>query len=356
MRVFMYAGQGSQYPGMGKDIGEAYPAFRRTVEMACASLTAAAAAGSLLPEGVLPEENFGERLLSLMYNGPADRLGMTEYTQPCMAMFAAGVTQVLLENGILPDAACGLSLGEYGALYAAGVWNTDTYVGLTVFRGRVMADAVRGRSYVMSAVLGVSDDAAAEVCREITAGQGMPQAAGSGDAEPYRPADAAQRLAVPVNYNCPGQIVICGDADSVAAAENEFSELFGARCVRLNTTSPFHTKLLRPAGDALRKKFGAVSFGKPRIPSAMNVTGRLLLSGEDLRELLCRQVQEPVRFGEDIAALIRAGADEFIEIGPGNVLSGLCRKTARSLKQKVRVSTVQNAEDLARILSEGGAS
>ena len=310
MKVFMYAGQGSQFIGMGADLDREFPEFR-------------AAAG----EAELEFDAIG-----VMREGPEAVLNDTRYTQPCMAVFAAGVTAVLRNHGILPEAVCGLSLGEYGALYAAGVWETKEYIELTAFRGKAMAEAAAGKEYVMSAVLNAEDEKVEGICREI------------------RDSSDPDRFVYPVNFNCPGQVVICGDAESVERAERRLGQEPRARTMRLKTTSPFHTPALEAASRALREQFDSVRFRRAEIPVAMNVTGRLLSPEEDLRTLLAAQVINPVRFRDDLSALLAEGADDFIEIGPGNVLAGLCKRTAKAMGKTVRIRSIQTAEDLRELL------
>lgn len=319
MSVFLYAGQGSQYVGMGADFAEMYPVFRQL-------------AGDALPDF---------DALRLMREGPEEQLRDTRYTQPCMALFAAGVTRVLADSGILPDAACGLSLGEYGAVFAAGVWDARTYIRLTAFRGEAMAEAAAGRTAVMCAILNAEREAVEEACRRVRESGGLTA--------------NSSRFVRLVNDNAPGQVVICGDEESIGKTETLLRENPRIRTLRLNTAAPFHTPLLTPAAEALRTCFASVSFQQPRIPVAMNVTGRLLAEGEDIRELLAEQVCQPVRFREDLTALLESGAEDFLEIGPGDVLSGLCRKTARSLGKKVRIRSIQTAEDLRTVIQSAGS-
>ena len=324
MSVFLYAGQGSQFVGMGKDLAEAYPEFR-----------------ALAREAELDFDALG-----LMGEGPAETLSDTRYTQPCMALFAAGVTEVLRRHGITPEAACGLSLGEYGALYAAGVWDPRTYIRLVAFRGAVMAEAARGKSYVMSAVINAEEERVEAICAGVREAHAGPAAG-----DPLE-GGREERFVYPVNLNCPGQIVICGDGDSVEEAETLLKEEARVRITRLKTTSPFHTFLMEPAGRALREKLAAVPFHRPGIPVAMNVTGRLLTEEEDIPELLAEQVCRPVRFGDDLKTLLSEGAEDFIEIGPGSVLAGLCKKTARAMGKKVSIRSIQTAEDLSAVIGE----
>ena len=322
MSVFLYAGQGSQFVGMGADMMRIFPEFQE----------------------IAGEIRLDFDAVRLMKEGPAGVLSDTRYTQPCMALFAAGVTAVLRDHGIFAEAACGLSLGEYGALHAADVWDAKTYIELTAFRGKAMSEAAAGKVYAMSAVLNAEDRLVEEICREITGTQAIPDENSCSDAA------ESNRFVFPVNFNGPGQVVICGDPDSVEKAELRLDQEPRVQTKRLQTTAPFHTPVLEPAKQALREKFECIPFHTPKIPVAVNVTGKLLSQEEDLKCLLAEQVVKPVRFREDLTALLEAGADDFIEIGPGQVLSGLCKRTARALGKKVRIRTVQTAEDLCRCL------
>ena len=302
--VFLYAGQGSQKVGMGKDFYDNYETYRDFVD------------------SVKLDFDFKE----LMFNGPLEKLSQTEYTQGCMAVHAAGVTKLLLENGIKPDAACGLSLGEYGALYAAGVFDADTYVNITAFRGRVMMEAAKGCQCSMSAILGLEPGVVKEEC------------------------DACSNGFVTVaNYNCPGQYVICGDENAVTDTEERLKARGAKRCVRLNVSGPFHTKYMEPAGAALREYLEKIELNKPQIPVALNVTGSLY-NGENLVDNLEKQVCNSVQLESDLRALINAGGDKFIEIGPGNAVSGFLRKTAKAMGVEVSVASIDSVEDFKKLI------
>lgn len=302
--VFLYAGQGSQKVGMGKDFYDNYETYRDFVD------------------SVKLDFDFKE----LMFNGPLEKLSQTEYTQGCMAVHAAGVTKLLLENGIKPDAACGLSLGEYGALYAAGVFDADTYVNITAFRGRVMMEAAKGCQCSMSAILGLEPGVVKEEC------------------------DACSNGFVTVaNYNCPGQYVICGDENAVTDTEERLKARRAKRCVRLNVSGPFHTKYMEPAGAALREYLEKIELNKPQIPVALNVTGSLY-NGENLVDNLEKQVCNSVQLESDLRALINAGGDRFIEIGPGNAVSGFLRKTAKAMGVEVSVASIDSVEDFKKLI------
>ncbi|MBE5889405.1 MAG: ACP S-malonyltransferase [Lachnospiraceae bacterium] len=308
--VFLYAGQGSQRVGMGQDFYDRYETFRKFIDECDANN---------------PEIG----IKKMMFEGPIEELSKTQNTQACMAAFAAGVTKLLEEKNIKPEIACGLSLGEYGALYAAGVFSADEYVKLTAFRGAKMAEAAKGIDCAMSAILGAESDLVERACAEY-------------DGEGYVTA---------TNYNCPGQYVICGDEVAVAAVEEKVKEMGARKCKRIAVTGPFHTKYMKPAGDNLAEYFSKMDFAKPQIPVLCNVTGDYLKPDEDLKEMLVRQVQNGVRMEAELRKLIADGVDHFVEIGPGEVLSGFVKRTARAMGAEVWFDSIDTAEDFEEITS-----
>lgn len=286
--AFLYAGQGTQQVGMGRDLYEAYPAFRNILDSAPVDFD----------------------LKKLCFEGPEEALSDTRYTQPAMVAFAAGVTALLYEAGIRPQAAAGLSLGEYSALHAAEVFTAPQAIALAAFRGAAMADAVQGRPCGMAAVLGMDRDTLAACCRSV-ADLGVCEIA---------------------NYNCPGQIVITGDSGAVEAAGAKAIEQGARRCVPLKVSGPFHTSLMKPAGDALRTRFEHETFGEMAFPVVFNCLGRAKTDEETIPALLERQVRSSVYFEDSIRWLEAQGFDTFIEIGPGKALSAFVRKTAKGIR------------------------
>lgn len=307
--AFLYAGQGAQKVGMGLDFYNEFETYRKVAD----SFT------------------FDFDHITLMHEGPMEVLTQTEYTQPCMSVFAAGVTELLKCNGIVPSMAAGLSLGEYGALYAAGVFeNYNDYVMLTRFRGMQMAKAAEGRACAMSAVMSKDAELVAKACEAVK----------------------DQGYVTVANYNCPGQYVICGEETAVAAAEAWLKDAGIRRCVRLKVSGPFHTKYMQPAGEALKEYFKKLPMGQPNIPVALNYTGDFYKTGESIPELLVAQVQNSVRMEQALKRMLEEDVDLFIEIGPGTTLSGFLNKCAREMKKKIRVITIETTDDFKKLMAE----
>ncbi len=308
---FLYAGQGSQRPGMGADLYEAFPAFRAVFD---------AAQGDL---------DFD--LKRTCFEDPEGVLNQTRYTQPCMVAFAAGLTAVLRERGIVPSAAAGLSLGEYSALHAAGVFDAQTAVRLAAFRGKAMEEAARGHDSAMIAVLGL-------------------------DREPLQTAcEAAADLGTVViaNYNCPGQLVLGGDKAAVEKAAALAKEKGAKRCLPLKVSGPFHTPLMKPAGEALEDYFQGVVFGQPEIPIIFNCLGREKGAEDSIPALLVRQVQSSVYMEDSLRRMAGMGLDALVEIGPGKALSGFVKKTVPGFPIYA-VEMVQDVEALEGLVKENG--
>ena len=300
--AFLFAGQGSQKAGMGRDLYENYPAFRAAFDSA--------------------ELDFD--LKRVCFEDPDGVINQTRYTQPCMVAFASGVAAVLAENGIVPDYAAGLSLGEYSALHAAGVFTAKQAIELVAFRGAAMEQAAQGVESAMTAVLMLGREALERCCEE------------------------ASELGVVriCNYNCPGQLVIGGEKAAVDKA-GELAKAAGARrLMPLRVSGPFHTPLMKPAGDALRERFAEETFGEMKFPVLFNCLGREK-NGEPIAELLERQVQSSVYMEDTIRRLMELGVDTVVEIGPGRVLSGFVQKTAGNA---INCYAVEDCQSLAAAL------
>ena len=301
--AILYAGQGSQHPGMGKDLYEAYPAFRSAFD-----------AGEL---------DFD--LHKVCFEDPDGVLNQTQYTQPCMVAFAAGVTAVLKEKGIRPDYVAGLSLGEYSALNAAGVLDAKTAIELTAFRGKAMAKAAEGVECGMTAVIAL-DRETLQTCCDKAAALGVVQIC---------------------NYNCPGQLVIGGEKSAVDAAAAAAKEAGAKRCLPLKVSGPFHTTLMHPAGDALAERFKSVAFGPMETPVLFNCLGHEKGEADTIPALLEKQVQSSVYMEDTLRRLGELGVDTILEVGPGKALTGFVKKTLTG----VTCYTVETAAELEAAVS-----
>lgn len=304
--AFLYAGQGSQHAGMGRDLYEDFPAFRAVLEQAAAAV------------------DFD--IKEVMFTDAAGILNETQYTQPCMTAFACGVTAVLRQAGIVPDYAAGLSLGEYSALACAGVFDVQTAVSLTAFRGKAMAAAAAGRPCGMTAVLGL-DAPTLQACCDAAADAGVVQIC---------------------NYNCPGQLVIGGDKAAVDKAAAAALTAGAKRCLPLKVSGAFHTALMHPAGDALREKFKSVAFSQMQMPVLFNCLGHEKNEDDRIPALLEKQVQTGVQWESTLRRLAELGVDTAIEIGPGKVLTGFVKKTVGSAISCYPVETSAQLQQLLR--------
>ncbi len=308
--AFLYAGQGAQHVGMGADLYDTYPEFREAFH-----------GGHL---------DFD--LKELCFENPDDQLSQTQYTQPAMVAFACGVTEVLKKHGITPEGTCGLSLGEYSALAAADVFDTDTAIDLVAYRGQVMALASKDIDCGMSAVLGLEEDTLLSCCNEA----------------------ASKGYVAICNYNCPGQLVISGEREAVEEAATLAKAAGAKRVIPLSVSGPFHTRFMAPAGKALEWKFATTPFHTPSVPVYYNVLGDTAPSDDGIPELLVAQVQSPVRMETDLRQMLADGFDCFIEIGPGKALSGFLKKILKDSDipaASIRIHTVETKEDVEALLS-----
>lgn len=303
--AFVYAGQGSQRVGMGRDFYEQYPTFRAVLDAAPVEFD----------------------LKKLCFEGPEEQLAQTRFTQPCMVAFAVGVTQLLAERGICPDAAAGLSLGEYSALYAAGVFDRDTALNTVAFRGRAMEEAAAGLDCGMTAVLSLNREALQTAC------------------------DRASHLGVVqiCNYNCPGQLVIGGERAAVDRAGELAKELGAKRCMPLKVSGPFHTQLMKPAGDALAAYFQTIAFSNPKLPVYFNCKAKPMEVGDTIPALLERQVQSSVYWEDTIQTMVQDGVDTIVEIGPGKTLTSFVKKTAPGITT-YHIDTAADLEEVTAAL------
>lgn len=303
-RAFLFAGQGAQYLGMGRELYDQYELVRSTFNDASQVL--------------------GYDVRALIDQNE-EKLNQTRYTQPAILTTSVAIYRILADKGIEPDMVAGLSLGEYSALVAAGALDFKTAVALVAKRGSFMEEAAPAGSGKMVAVLNAEVSLIEEVCQEAS----------------------AIGVVSPANYNTPSQIVIGGEVAAVDKAVELLKDAGVKRLIPLNVSGPFHTALLRPASERLAEVLETVEFSDFVRPLVGN-TEATVMEKERVKELLTRQVMEPVRFYDSIAKMQEAGVTEFIEIGPGKVLSGFIKKIDKSAD----VRQVEDVESLNALLEK----
>ena len=281
LKAFVFPGQGSQFPGMCKDLYDAHQEAREMCQ----------AADRLL----------GFSLTDVMFNGTAEDLKQTKVTQP--AVFLHSVVAQRLMTIEKPDMVAGHSLGEFSALVACGALRFEDALLLVSARAQAMQAACEANPGTMAAVLGLPDEQVDEICKNHKDG-----------------------VVVAANFNCPGQIVISGEVEAVDAACVTLKEAGARRALRLPVGGAFHSPLMAPAAEDLAKAINKTEFRKPFCPIYQNVTAQASVEPEIIRENLLKQLTAPVRWTQSVQNMIADGANEFFEFGPGDVLKGLIRK------------------------------
>ncbi len=300
MVAFVFPGQGSQYPGMGRDVAQEF-----------------AEAGEVFAQA---DRVLGFSLSRLCFEGPEAELQLTEMTQPAVLATSIALFRILEKQQKLPDFVAGHSLGEYSALVAAGGLDFQDAVRLVRQRGRFMQEAVPVGEGAMAAVLGLKGPVIEEICREA----------------------AQSEVVSPANINSADQIVISGHRRAVERAGDLARQRGAQKVLSLPVSAPFHCELMKPAEERLAEVIGDIPFHDLKIPLVNNVRAQQVTRGEEAREGLVRQVTSAVLWCDCVKQLVLAGVSTFVEVGPGKVLKGLIRRIAPS----VQTLSIENREQL----------
>lgn len=286
MKAYIFPGQGAQFVGMGKDLYENNEEARKLFEKA--------------------NDILGFRITDLMFEGTEEDLKQTKVTQPAIFLHSV-ILAKSLGFDFQPDMVAGHSLGEFSALVAAGALSFEEGLKLVAKRAAAMQKACEINPSTMAAVLALPDDKVEEVCARI------------------------DDIVGPANYNCPGQVVISGTNEGIDKACEKLLEAGAKRALKLKVGGAFHSPLMQPAQEELALAIEEADIKEPVCPVYQNVDGKPHKDPKEIKENLIRQLTAPVRWTQDVEAMIADGADEFIELGPGSVLQGLVKKINRTV-------------------------
>jgi len=308
--AFVFPGQASQYPGMGKELAERYAAARGVFDDA--------------------DKALGFSISELCFEGNEEDLKLTANTQPAILTCSVAISRVLAEKGLEPDFVAGHSLGEYSALVCVGSLKFADAVRLVHKRGAYMQDAVPQGVGAMAAIMGLSHAVVADVCKRAANGE----------------------ICAPANLNSPDQTVISGHAGAVKRAVELASQAGAKRAVILPVSAPFHSALMAPMQEKFEQDLRGAEFSDLRVPLVSNVDADTITTGGEAREALIRQISMPVRWEESVRLLIEEGVNTFVEVGPGRVLTGLLRQIERS----VAALNVEDEKSLAATVEKIAAA
>ena len=309
-RAFVFPGQGAQEVGMGKDIFERYEEARKIYEKA--------------------SEISGIDVKKICFEGPEEELRKTENTQIAILTTSLAMLEVLKANNIQAEIACGLSLGEYGALIYSGVLSLEEGIKLITKRGYYMGNFLPKEEYKMVAVIGLEAGKVEEVCRKVGG------------------------YVVPANYNYSGQIVISGEEKAIIEATAKLKEAGARKVIELKTSGPFHTEKLNEAKEKYQEELEKATFGEfdTKIKVIKNIDGTFYKKGDNIREILAKHIISPVRFDKTIKLMQEEKVDEYVEIGPGKALTGFIKKENREAK----IVNINNLESLQKYFEENKES
>jgi [acyl-carrier-protein] S-malonyltransferase len=301
--AFIFPGQGSQYVGMGKGLYENFSVAKQIFEEA--------------------DDALRQSISGLCFKGPEEALKLTENTQPAVLTTSIAALKVLqAEKGLIPQFTAGHSLGEYSALVASEALTFSEAVKIVRLRGKFMQEAVPVGEGTMAAVLGMEREQIEKICEEVSSGE----------------------ILTPANFNCPGQIVIAGHAKAVERAIERIKKE-GKKAVLLPVSAPFHSPLMKPAGERLEKALQEISVSVLKIPVVTNAEAEVNTSKDRVKGLLVAQVSNPVRWEESMRKMIEKGIEQILEIGPGKVLSGLMKR----IDNRIEAGNLEDLQTLKKI-------
>ncbi len=304
--AFVFPGQGAQFVGMGKELVEKYDSANKVFEVA--------------------SESLGYDMKKLCFEGPEEKLKITENTQPAILTMSIATLEVLKEKGITPNMVAGLSLGEYSALVAANVISFEEAVKIVKVRGKYMQEEVPIGVGTMAAFIGLPREKVLEACKEAS----------------------VVGVVEPANFNSPIQTVISGEIKAVERAVEIGKELGAKKAKVLKVSAPFHSSLLKGAGEKLRRDLEGIELNDYKIPVVANVTADYYPSLSSIKELLVKQVSSPVLWEDSVRKMIDDGVNIFIEVGPGKALSSFIKRISR----KVQILNVEDITSLEKTLSK----
>lgn len=302
---FLFPGQGSQSIEMGKDFYEKYESVRKIYDRV--------------------KELTNIDIAKITFEGPEEILNETKNTQLAILTMSLGILEILKQENIKCDISAGLSLGEYTALINSKALSFDEGIKLVQKRGEYMQDLLPKGNWQMAAIIGLSDEQVEEACKRVKSG-----------------------FVVPANYNTVGQVAISGDESGVKEAGDIAKEMGARKVMLLKTAGPFHTEQLKESSNALRNELEKITFSKFETQVIKNIDGEFYEDTDDIRDILARHIISPVRFSKTLKNMIDNGVDTFIEIGPGNTLSGFAKRI--KTEKPIQIITINNVENLIKCL------
>lgn len=301
---FLFPGQGAQSVGMGKDLYDEYEEYRNVYQKV--------------------EEITGVKLADITFNSSEQVLGQTKNTQICILTMSLAILELLKKENIECIASSGLSLGEYTALINSGAISFYEGVRIVKTRGELMQNLCPEGNWGMAAILGLDEENVVKACNEVDG------------------------FVAPANFNCPGQIAISGEKEAVFKAMEKAKSLGAKRAIELNTSGPFHTKMLENASIELKKELENITIGKFQTQVIKNIDGKEYTENDNVKEILAKHIINPVKFEQCLKTMIDMGIDTFVEIGPGKTLSGFVKKIDRDLN----VFNINNKETLENTINQ----